>query len=105
MNSSPKRRRRAALRFVFASAVMLIGMSASLLAEIPGGLEGYKSRVLPFFKEHCLACHGPEKSKGKITLHSLDGDLASGGELERWERILEGDRRRPVRSSEPERCC
>ena len=34
-------------------------------------------------------CHGPEKSKGQISLHTLDGDLSSGRELERWEDVLE----------------
>ena len=27
-------------------------------------------------------------SKGKITVHSLNGDLSSGQELEKWESIL-----------------
>ena len=58
-------------------------------AEIPVGLEGFKSHVGPFFKDHCIKCHGPDKSKGKITVHSLDGDLAVGQELERWEDILD----------------
>jgi len=58
-------------------------------AEVPGGLAGYQSHVAPFFEKHCVQCHGPEKSKGKITLHSLDGDLSAGQELERWELILE----------------
>ncbi|MDA7650382.1 DUF1592 domain-containing protein [Akkermansiaceae bacterium] len=58
-------------------------------AEIPVGLEGFKLHVGPFFKEHCIKCHGPDKSKGKITVHSLDGDLAVGQELERWEDILD----------------
>jgi mono/diheme cytochrome c family protein len=53
------------------------------------GLEGYKSHVAPFFEEHCVDCHGPQKNKGKITLHSLDGDLAEGYEMGRWELILE----------------
>ena len=49
----------------------------------------FESKVKPFFEKNCIACHGPEKSKGKITLHTLDGDLAAGQELERWELILE----------------
>ena len=56
---------------------------------IPNGVEGFKSNIKPFFKEHCIRCHGPEKSKGKITLHTLDGDLSEGHEIERWEKILD----------------
>lgn len=58
---------------------------------IPAGEPGHRSHVKVFFETYCIKCHGPEKSKGKITLHTLDGDLASGadGEMERWEKILE----------------
>lgn len=58
---------------------------------IPAGEPGHRSHVRVFFETYCIECHGPEKSKGKITLHTLDGDLASGasGEMERWEAILE----------------
>lgn len=66
----------------------LAGANASA-APIPGGIDGYKTHVKPFFETHCVECHGPEKSKGKITLHSLDGDLSAGQELERWELILD----------------
>jgi hypothetical protein len=62
---------------------------ASLAAQIPTGLPGFKAKVAPFFEAHCIECHGPKKSKGKITLHSLGGDLAAGQELERWETILD----------------
>ena len=49
----------------------------------------FKKEVVPFFEEHCIRCHGPEKSKGQISLHTLDGDLSTGRELERWEDVLE----------------
>lgn len=71
----------------------LIACVTSVLsaAEIPHGNKGFDDSVRPFFETYCIKCHGPDKSKGKITLHTLDGDLASGagGELERWETILE----------------
>jgi len=49
----------------------------------------FKKDIVPFFEEYCIRCHGPEKSKGKISLHTLDGDLSAGREPERWEDILE----------------
>ncbi len=52
------------------------------------GQEGFETQVAPFFKDNCIKCHGPEKSKGKITLHTLDGNLAAGRDMERWEKIL-----------------
>ena len=63
-----------------------VGVSAN---PIPKGIDGYKAHVAPFFEENCVRCHGPEKSKGKITVHSLDGDLSAGQELERWELIID----------------
>lgn len=60
------------------------------VAEIPAGESGHRSHVKPLFQTYCIKCHGPEKSKGKITLHTLDGNLASGagGEMARWEKVL-----------------
>ncbi len=48
----------------------------------------FKTHVAPFFKEYCISCHGPEKSKGKITLHEINGDVATGPDLEKWEKIM-----------------
>jgi mono/diheme cytochrome c family protein len=56
---------------------------------IAPGTDGYESRVKPFFKMHCVKCHGPTKSKGGIRLHVLSGDLSSGQELEKWESVLD----------------
>jgi mono/diheme cytochrome c family protein len=56
---------------------------------IAAGLPGYHNSVSPFFKTYCVKCHGPEKSKGGITVHSLNGDLAAGQELDKWESVLD----------------
>ena len=75
--------------------LILFSLASALLfppthaAEIPSGNSGFESHIKPFFKTYCVGCHGPKKSKGKITLHSLDGDLVAGQELERWELILD----------------
>lgn len=76
---------------------VIVGLVLALLAfvpmseaqEIPAGVEGYRTHVAAFFQQHCVRCHGPEASKGKITVHALDGDLSLGQELERWETILD----------------
>ncbi len=51
--------------------------------------DGYIVQVKPFFQTHCIRCHGPEKSKSELTLHTLDGDLTLGRGLERWEDVLD----------------
>jgi mono/diheme cytochrome c family protein len=78
--------------FSLASVAGLWLLHGPLAGEtIPAGEPGHRARIKPFFETHCIQCHGPDKSKGKITLHTLDGDLAAGagGEMERWEKILE----------------
>ena len=72
----------------FVLALLPAGTSASA-ADVPAGPDGFSKHVMPFFEANCIECHGPKKSKGKVTLHNLDGDLATGNNLERWETILD----------------
>lgn len=64
-------------------------MPAAVLGQVPESREGYKVHVAPFLQANCLKCHGPEKTKGEMPLHLLDGDLAAGEDLERWELVLD----------------
>ncbi|HXG13298.1 MAG TPA: DUF1588 domain-containing protein [Gemmataceae bacterium] len=52
-------------------------------------LDGYRKDVEPFFKQHCLKCHGPDKQKGKLALHSIDANVLTGKDIERWKAIAE----------------
>lgn len=72
--------------FQLALLCPLVACGGPSIAE---GTDGYDARVRPFFKAHCIKCHGPDKSKGELSLHTLDGDLASGRGLERWEDVLD----------------
>jgi hypothetical protein len=45
--------------------------------------------VQSFLKENCIRCHGPEKSKGKVTLHNFGEDAFAEKNLDTWERVLE----------------
>lgn len=67
---------------------MVWQLPLGVLAAAPVN-DGYDSLVRPFFKAHCIACHGPDKSKGELALHTLDGDLRSGRGVERWEAVLD----------------
>ncbi len=73
---------------MFLPGVLLVATLTSA-EEVSGGPHSSKTRVESFFKSHCIKCHGSEKSKGEITLHTLDGDLSTGRDLETWELILE----------------
>jgi len=71
------------MRNLGCSLLLWFGVMTTLVAE------EFDRVVGPFFKAHCVKCHGPEKQKGKVTLHNVDSGLAAGKSLERWELILE----------------
>ena len=56
---------------------------------VAAGLPEFPKDVSPFLNTYCVSCHGPTKSKGKITLHDINGDLAAGRDLVRWEKVLQ----------------
>lgn len=49
----------------------------------------FAATVEPYFQQHCIKCHGPEKQKGKLALHALDRDVAAGKDADRWTVIAE----------------
>ena len=57
--------------------------------DLAAGVKGYVSTVQSFFATHCIRCHGAGNVKGEFTLHTLDGDLSVGRDLDRWELILD----------------
>ncbi|MBI1375789.1 MAG: DUF1592 domain-containing protein [Phycisphaera sp.] len=70
-----------------AAFLLAHGVHAAAVESRAAG--AFRSTVMPFFKDHCVKCHGPDKHKGKITLHDIDGDLSAGVDLKRWEKILD----------------
>ncbi|MFK7789538.1 MAG: DUF1592 domain-containing protein, partial [Phycisphaeraceae bacterium] len=71
-------------------ALPVAAAKAEVVKAGPGTtLANYEKIIAPYFEQHCVRCHGPEKSKGKITVHSLNGDLSLGQELDKWESILD----------------
>lgn len=41
-----------------------------------------------FFNEHCLRCHGPQKTEGDLRLDLLESDLTKPSNFERWREIV-----------------
>jgi hypothetical protein len=72
-------------------SVVTVSLCAAGVCAEPAakGLAGYKAVIAPYFEQHCVRCHGQGKSKGGITVHSLNGDLSLGQELDKWESILD----------------
>ena len=62
-------------------AAALLGLcpKSLALAQRPSAEPHLVRDVLPVLKAHCVKCHGPAKSEGKLSL-STPGGLARGGE-------------------------
>ncbi len=48
----------------------------------------FHESVGPILKKSCLACHGPEKSEGRLRIDQLNPDLLSGPDVERWREVF-----------------
>ena len=78
------------IQLAFCAITFVATTCAAISAEeIPNGVDGFRADVLPFFNANCIHCHGPKKRKGAIALHTIDGDLSTGHNLEQWELILD----------------
>lgn len=73
-------------------SALAIGLAAGSVGALRAQGEAaptWRADVVPLFEAHCVRCHGPEQSKGGITVHTLGSDLAQGYDLERWEQVLD----------------
>ena len=47
----------------------------------------FQESVGPVLIKSCLACHGPEKSEGRLRVDKLNPDLLAGSDVERWREV------------------
>ena len=47
----------------------------------------FQKSVAPLLNKSCLACHGPEKSEGRLRIDQLNPDLLTGADVERWREV------------------
>lgn len=47
----------------------------------------FQKSVAPLLTKSCLACHGPEKSEGRLRVDQLNPDLLTGPDVERWREV------------------
>lgn len=55
----------------------------------PAWADSFADQVQPLFKKHCIACHGPDKEKGGITLHHLDSLDAAFKNFQLLENVID----------------
>jgi len=62
-------------------------------ALFPVGVQGqdpqFAGKVMPFFKQHCIQCHGPDKDKGGLRMDQLSADLDDLDSVEHLQNILD----------------
>ena len=73
--------------FVVLHLFPLCEVSAVQKAE-PDSQRTLDSVVQPFLKAHCIGCHGPDKNRGEVTLHTLRNDPKDAKAVAMWERVL-----------------
>ena len=47
-------------------------------------MAAYDGVVKPFLEQHCIACHGPQKLEGDLSLDLLDADMKDSASGARW---------------------
>jgi mono/diheme cytochrome c family protein len=55
----------------------------------PAWADSFADQVQPLFKKHCIACHGPDKEKGGVTLHHLDSLDAAFKNFQLLENVID----------------
>ncbi|HXG60889.1 MAG TPA: DUF1588 domain-containing protein [Planctomycetota bacterium] len=78
-----------AVAIVFAAALAFPSPPAAAQERPEEDRESYTRTVEPFLRQHCLKCHGPEKQKGKLALHTLRPEASSEPDRETWKRVAE----------------
>ncbi len=59
-------------------ALLLAGLAAGGPSAARGEATFYQERVGPLLDRHCVACHGPEKQKGRLRLDSFEWMMKGG---------------------------
>lgn len=54
---------------------------------LKGNVDHFQKSIAPVLRKSCLACHGPERSEGRLRVDRLNPDLLAGADVERWREI------------------
>lgn len=70
-------------------AFLLPVFAFSIVSQQTLQAESLGESLRPFFKEHCIRCHGPEKTKGKVRLDKLPSTISDEYSAEAWQEVLD----------------
>jgi mono/diheme cytochrome c family protein len=78
-----------------AVSLLTCAASDSLLAQAPQAAskladqQTLQSVVNPFFRQHCVKCHGADKQEGELRLDTLAADFATPAVAGRWVEVMD----------------
>ena len=55
----------------------------------PTDVAHFNAQVAPFLATFCADCHGPQDAEADFRIDNIDPRVTSGGDVERWEKVLE----------------
>ena len=69
---------------------LVICIIFSLASRVTGSPVRFNQEVVSgFIEKHCIACHGPEKQKGKLRLDELPIELSNDSIAAHWQDVLD----------------
>ena len=73
------------------SALLLLAVWSAVPARgaVQPDAATFRETVVPFLQKHCVECHGPQKPKANLSLHTIDGAAALGKDIEKWKAVAE----------------
>ena len=89
LNSDTQRGRRVWQLVGLLLAVVVLILAPVLRASAGGLDKPLEKSVVAFLTAHCQKCHSATKKKGRLTLQNISTDLASGEDLDRWQKVLD----------------
>ena len=69
--------------------VLAIAITFTFSANSQSSHVIFSPEVEPFFKEHCIQCHGPKKEKGGLRVDHLVADLDDLYSLDHFQNIID----------------
>ena len=48
----------------------------------------FREGIFPILTEHCVPCHGPDKTRADLRVDKLDPDLVKGGDVDWWLEVM-----------------
>lgn len=81
--AAAKEQGRAKSRFLKGAKEVAAAADATPLANVAH----FRESIQPILQKSCLACHGPDRTEGRLRIDQLNPDLLAGPDVERWREV------------------